>query len=145
MLTTDKSRWWLYRYSSCYSFNFSIGFKFFKLRQYILRTMISNWPEVNFTCCKSCSRPNVHVACSVASVVSNSVGPHGLQPARLLYSWDFPCKNTGVDCFALLQGIFLTQGLNLGLGGGGHICTIVWSEAKLQGGSTAPPISRKLD
>ena len=26
--------------------------------------------------------------------------------------WDFPGKNTGVDCHALLQGIFLIQGLN---------------------------------
>ena len=27
-------------------------------------------------------------------------------------SWDSPGKNTGVDCHTLLQGIFLTQGLN---------------------------------
>ena len=26
--------------------------------------------------------------------------------------WNAPGKNTGVDCHALLQGIFLTQGLN---------------------------------
>ena len=26
-------------------------------------------------------------------------------------SWDFPSKNTGVDCHVLLQGIFLIQGL----------------------------------
>ena len=30
----------------------------------------------------------------------------------LLYSWDFPGKNTGVGCHFLLQGIFPTQGLN---------------------------------
>ena len=41
--------------------------------------------------------------------------PHGLYPARLLYPWDSPAKNTGVGCHVLLQGIFLTQGLNLGL------------------------------
>ena len=29
--------------------------------------------------------------------------------------WDFPGKNTGVGCCALLQGIFLTQGPNLSL------------------------------
>ena len=29
--------------------------------------------------------------------------------------WDFPGKNTGVGCHFLLQGIFLTQGSNLGL------------------------------
>ena len=31
----------------------------------------------------------------------------------LLCPWDFPGKNTGVDCHFLLQGIFLTQGWNL--------------------------------
>ena len=31
---------------------------------------------------------------------------------RLLCPWDFPGKNTGVGCQFLLQGIFLTQGLN---------------------------------
>ena len=30
-------------------------------------------------------------------------------------STGFPCKNTGVGCHALFQGIFPTQGLNLGL------------------------------
>ena len=40
------------------------------------------------------------------SVTSNSLWPHGLQPARLLCPWDSPGKNTWVDCHALLQGIF---------------------------------------
>ena len=31
----------------------------------------------------------------------------------LLCPCDFPGKNTGVGCHFLLQGIFLTQGLNL--------------------------------
>ena len=30
-------------------------------------------------------------------------------------SWDSPDKNIGVGCHSLLQGIFLTQGLNPGL------------------------------
>ena len=46
------------------------------------------------------------------SVVSNSMQPHGLSPARLLYPWNFPGNNTGVGCHFLLQGIFPTQGLN---------------------------------
>ena len=33
-------------------------------------------------------------------------------PTRHLCPWDFPGKNTGVGCHFLLQGIFLTQGLN---------------------------------
>ena len=50
-------------------------------------------------------------------VLSHSVGcdslqSSGLQPARLLCPWDFPGKNSGVGCHLLLQGIFLTQGLN---------------------------------
>ena len=39
-------------------------------------------------------------------------GPHGLQPATLLCSQDFPGKNTGMGCHFLLQGIFLIQGLS---------------------------------
>ena len=34
---------------------------------------------------------------------------------RLLGPWDFSSKNTGVGCYFLLQGIFPTQGSNLGL------------------------------
>ena len=52
---------------------------------------------------------------SVASVVSASLQHHQLWPARLLYPWAFSSKNTGVGCYALLQRIFLTQGLNLSL------------------------------
>ena len=36
-------------------------------------------------------------------VESDSLWPHGLQPARLLCPWDFPGKNTGVGCHFLLQ------------------------------------------
>ena len=49
------------------------------------------------------------------SVMSNSLPPHGLYPAKLLCPWNFPGKNAGVGCHSLLQGIFLTQGLNLAL------------------------------
>ena len=44
--------------------------------------------------------------------MSISLRSHGLQPARLLCLWDFPGKNTGVDCHFLLQGIVPTQGYN---------------------------------
>ena len=46
------------------------------------------------------------------SVVSNSLSPHRLQPAKLLRPRGFPGKNTEVGCHSLLQGIFLTQGGN---------------------------------
>ena len=51
----------------------------------------------------------------ICSVVSNSLWPYRLQPARLLCAWDSPGKNTGVGCHALLQGIFPDQRLNLSL------------------------------
>ena len=47
--------------------------------------------------------------------MSDSVRPHALQPARLPCPWDSPGESTGVVCHALLQGLFLTQGLNLGV------------------------------
>ena len=37
------------------------------------------------------------------SVVSNSSGPHALQPTRFLHPWDFPGKSTGVGCHCLLE------------------------------------------
>ena len=58
------------------------------------------------------------MCCAVLShsVVSDSLRYHGLWPTRLLSAHaDSPGKNTGVDCHALLQGIFPTWGLNPGL------------------------------
>ena len=50
------------------------------------------------------------INCGLASVVSDSLQPHGL------YSpWHSPSQNTGVGSLSLLQGIFPTQGLNSGL------------------------------
>ena len=36
------------------------------------------------------------------SVMSDSSQPHGPQPTRLLHTWDFPGKSTGVGCHCLL-------------------------------------------
>ena len=51
----------------------------------------------------------------VAQLCLTLLWSHGLYPARLLWPWDFSGKNTGVGSHSLLQGIFLTQGLNPGL------------------------------
>ena len=51
----------------------------------------------------------------IHSVMSNSLWPLGLQPARLLCPWNFIGKNTGVHSHFLLQGTFLTQGSNSSL------------------------------
>ena len=49
------------------------------------------------------------------SVVSHSLRSMDCSPVRLLCPWDSPGKNTGVGSHSLLQGIFPTQGSNLGL------------------------------
>ena len=54
-------------------------------------------------------------ACSVASVVSNSLWPHGLYLARLLCPWGSQGKDTGAGCCFLFQGLFPTQGSNRSL------------------------------
>ena len=48
---------------------------------------------------------------------------YGPQPAMLLCPGGFPGKNTGDGCHFLLQGIFLTQGLNL--------CLLHWQASSL--------------
>ena len=61
----------------------------------------------------TCSSRSVYMAVHACSVMSDSFRPHGLWPASLLYSWDFPGKNIGVGCHFLLQRISPTQGSNL--------------------------------
>ena len=52
---------------------------------------------------KNIAVPGESACCQVASVMSDSVRLHGLQPTRLLQPWDSPGKNTGVGCYFLLQ------------------------------------------
>ena len=84
--------------------SFSLGMQDFSSLPVIepvpLHWRVSVWVCVCVCVCVSCS------------VVSNSLQPHRLQSARLLCPWDSPGKNTGVGCHALLQGVFLAQGLN---------------------------------
>ena len=57
------------------------------------------------------SEINVHAR----SVMSRLFATPWTVTTRLLCPWDSPGKNTGVGCHAHLQGIFPTQGWNLGL------------------------------
>ena len=45
-------------------------------------------------------------ACSVTSVMSNSLRPYGLSIAWLLCPWDSPGKNTGAGCMPSFRGSF---------------------------------------
>ena len=49
--------------------------------------------------------------CLVAQLCPTLLGHYGLQPARLLYLWDFLGKNTGVLCHFCLQGNLLDPGI----------------------------------
>ena len=46
------------------------------------------------------------------SVVSDSLQPHELQPARLLYSWNFPARILKWVVISYSGGFFPTQGSN---------------------------------
>ena len=53
-----------------------------------------------------------------AGILSAALSQHhlsGFEIAQLGLSFSFPGKNARVGCHILLQGIFLTQGLNLSL------------------------------
>ena len=64
------------------------------------------------------------------SVVSDSLWPHRIQPTGFLCQWNSPGKNTEVGCYSLLQGIFPTQELNLGLL---HCRQILYHQGSYQG------------
>ena len=53
--------------------------------------------------------------CLVTELCPTLLWPHGLKLARIISLWVFWGKNIRVGCHFLLQGIFLTQGLNLHL------------------------------
>jgi len=65
-------------------------------------------PAVNWTAAV-CVCTNAHMR---AQLCLTLLWPHGLYPARLLCTWDFPDKHTGVNCSFLLHEIFPTQRSN---------------------------------
>ena len=74
--------------------------------------------------------------CVSCSIVSDSLQPHGLHPARLPCPWDSPGKNTGVGCHALLQGIFPSQGSN------SFSCFLHWQVGSLPVAPSGKPIMK---
>ena len=78
---------------------------------------LETYKQIGLCCC----------CCLVTSVMSDFVQLCGLQPNRILCTWDSPGKNTGVSCHALLQGIFSTQESNFCL-----LCLLHWQAGSLQ-------------
>ena len=78
-----------------------------------LFTKAKDWEQCKY----SSARCSIAIQWSVCKHAQScrTLRPHGLYPTRVLCAWDSPGKNTGVVCYALLQGIFLTPGLNLHL------------------------------
>ena len=72
----------------------------------LLSLLLPRNNEGNKNCLPKCC------CCLVAKSCLTLLWPHAQQPTRLLCPWDFPGKNTGEGCHFLLQGIFLTCGLN---------------------------------
>ena len=68
---------------------------------------------IHITAKECCTLYIIRFLCAVIRclVIFDSLWPHG-EPTRLFCPWNFPGKNTGVDCHFLLQGILLTQGSN---------------------------------
>ena len=79
------------------------------------RTWLSNRTELNSSGVKLEEGRSVVVVVVDSPSHVQLLRPHELWPTRLLCPWDFPGKNTGVDCHFLLQIIFPTQELNLAL------------------------------
>ena len=74
--------------------------------------------------------PSLKVKALITSVTSDSLQLHGLRPTWLhSCPWNSPDKNTRVGSPSILQGIFLTQGLNLGL----HYCRLMLYHQSRQG------------
>ena len=90
----------------CLSFNPEIPNQFSPLTTFQKSHLVASYTTSSIYTCIC--------ACSVTSVMSNSLWPYGLHSARFLCPWHSPDKTSGVSCHALLQGIFPTQGMNLG-------------------------------
>ena len=90
---------------------------------YILFTSLSLSEKAFYSLTEAMTEKNLETS-EVFSVISWCVpaqlfqlfcNPTYCSPARLLCPWDSRGKNTGVSCYFLFQGLFLTQGLNLRL------------------------------
>ena len=80
---------------------------FWELRNTLWWVTAGSLPSCSVT--KMISKPG-----SEFSVVCDFLGPLGdCSSTRVFCQWSFPGKNTRIGCHFLLQGIFLTQGLNL--------------------------------
>ena len=96
-----------------YNFGKTLYFYKFSCADYILPILLS-WANSLATFWQTIS---IHCISSNSTSVQSflTLQTHRLYSTRFLCPWNSPDKNTGVCCHSLLQGIFPTQGSNLGL------------------------------
>ena len=63
-------------------------------------------------CVCVCARARARARTHVLSHIQLLATPWTVGTSRFVCPWNFSGKNTEVACYFLLQGIFLTQGLN---------------------------------
>ena len=78
----------------------------------------------------------VAVCCCLVTKLCLTLATPWIVAGRPLCPWDFLGKNTGVGCHFLLQGIFMTQGLNL--------CLLRWQEDSLPVSHQGNPLLQLL-
>ena len=129
MSLTRKLHLWNFPWDSCIPATLLICFFFSSNTMYhgILHEIRISYFMVH---CIKLSFLRIHLLLR-CSVVSNSLRPHALEPARLLCPWDSSTKNPGVGHHFLLQGILETLGLNSNL-----LCCLHWQVDSLP---LAPP------
>ena len=72
----------------------------------VSENMMAHLQRKNATLCLFRVLAKHHSMLRACSVASDSLPPHGLQPARPLCSWDCPTRSTAGGCCFLLQEIF---------------------------------------
>ena len=125
VLLTPENYSYLNEFSGCFPNSANTDFFLFTPplfgAQYVLKapivlshltTILGLQESMTLSCKILLFIPSILQACSVTPVVSDSLQPQGLQPARLLCPWDSPGKHTGVGSHALLQRSFLTHESN---------------------------------
>ena len=88
--------WWFYGIICSDSFLF-----FFQILNFLFCIVVKLTNNIGVVSGEQWRDSAIHThvcACSVASVMSNSLWLYGLQPTSLLHPWNSPGKNTGVGC-----------------------------------------------
>ena len=116
LLVTFLTSYILYIYFKLFSY-FRLYFSKYTNQLNITFNVHYTFSPLQYSCLEnpmdSQVRHDLVAKCAVASGVSDSLRPHGLQPARLLCPWDFPSKNIGVGFHFLSPGDLSNPGIKL--------------------------------